>query len=51
MTLGRLTFAFISFVYVLLAIPLEERALLERHGASYRHYQSRVRWRLLPGMY
>jgi protein-S-isoprenylcysteine O-methyltransferase Ste14 len=51
MTLGRLTFAFISFVYLLVAIPLEERALVARHGESYRRYQSRVRWRLLPGMY
>lgn len=51
MTLGRLTFAFISFVYLLVAIPFEERALVQRHGASYRRYQSRVRWRLLPGMY
>ena len=51
MTLGRLTFAFISFVYLLVAIPFEERALVQRHGASYRRYQSRVRWRLFPGMY
>ncbi len=51
MTLGRLTFAFISFVYLLVAVPLEERALLARHGDSYRRYQSRVRWRMLPGMY
>lgn len=35
-TLGRLTFAFISFVYLLVAVPLEERALLARHGDSYR---------------
>lgn len=51
MTLGRLTFAFISFVYLVVAVPLEERALLRRHGESYRQYQSRVRWRMLPGMY
>lgn len=51
MTVGRLSFSLISFVYLLVAIPLEERALVARHGATYRKYQSRVRWRLLPGMY
>jgi protein-S-isoprenylcysteine O-methyltransferase Ste14 len=48
---GRLTFAVVSTLYLLLAIPFEERSLRERFGESYRHYTHHVRWRVLPGVY
>lgn len=51
MTSGRLTFAAVSSAYLLLAIPWEERGLIEHHGASYQRYRDRVRWRVLPGIY
>jgi methanethiol S-methyltransferase len=51
MTMTRLVFAVVSCVYVLIAIPFEERSLLRSAGDAYRHYMSRVRWKLLPGVY
>jgi protein-S-isoprenylcysteine O-methyltransferase Ste14 len=51
MTGGRLTFAAISTAYLVLAIPWEERSLIERYGAFYQRYRDKVRWRLLPGIY
>lgn len=51
MTGGRLTFAAISSLYLLLAIPWEERSLIEQYGDAYRRYVQRVRWKLLPGIY
>jgi protein-S-isoprenylcysteine O-methyltransferase Ste14 len=51
MTSGRLTFAAISSAYLVLAIPWEERSLLERYGAFYQHYCDKVRWRIVPGVY
>jgi methanethiol S-methyltransferase len=44
----RLTFAVVSSLYLVLAIPFEERALVDLSGGRYRTYQERVRWRLLP---
>lgn len=51
MTLTRLEFAAISALYLLLAIPLEERTLLASAGDAYRRYLQQVRWRLVPGIY
>jgi protein-S-isoprenylcysteine O-methyltransferase Ste14 len=47
MTVGHLLFAVGLTVYVLVAVPLEERDLLEQFGDRYRDYQKRVR-ALLP---
>lgn len=47
MTLGHLVFAAGLTVYVLVAIPFEERDLVEDFGDRYRDYQRRVR-ALLP---
>lgn len=51
MTMTRLTFAVLSTVYLAIAIPFEERALIGVFGAQYRAYQRRVRWRMIPGVY
>ena len=48
MTGTRLTFAIVSSVYLLIAIPFEERSLVTAFGPTYRDYQQRVRWRVLP---
>lgn len=51
MTATRFTFAAISTLYLALAIPLEERALLETFGPAYEDYRRRVRSRMIPGLY
>lgn len=51
MTSSRLLFAAISVAYLAVAIPFEERSLVESFGEPYRAYQRQVRWRMLPGIY
>jgi methanethiol S-methyltransferase len=51
MTGTRLSFAVLSTAYLAIAIPLEERSLVETFGAEYRAYQQRVRSRMVPGIY
>ena len=51
MTGTRLAFAVISSAYLVVAIPFEERSLVETFGDDYRHYQQQVRWRLVPGVW
>jgi protein-S-isoprenylcysteine O-methyltransferase Ste14 len=51
MTGGRLLFAGISTLYLIVAIPFEERGLQAEFGQAYRDYQRRVRWRLVPGVW
>ena len=51
MTATRFTFAVISTLYIALAIPLEERTLVQVFGQDYREYQRKVRWRMIPGIY
>jgi protein-S-isoprenylcysteine O-methyltransferase Ste14 len=48
MTGTRLVFAAASTLYLIVAIPFEERDLRRALGADYAAYQRRVRWRLLP---
>lgn len=50
MTGTRGLFALVSCVYLVVAIPLEERTLL-RSDPAYADYQRQVRWRLLPFLY
>lgn len=51
MTSTRATFAIVSVLYLVIAIPFEERSLVESVGEPYRRYQHTVRWRMLPGVY
>jgi protein-S-isoprenylcysteine O-methyltransferase Ste14 len=47
----RFTFAAISTIYLLVAIPWEERDLRRQFGSAYVEYSRKVPWRLLPGIY
>ena len=47
----RLVFAVTSTVYLLVAIPYEERDLQKTFGAAYDRYAKSVRWRIVPGIY
>lgn len=51
MTSTRLAFAVISVVYLVMAIPYEERSLIDNFGNPYMAYRRQVRWRMLPGVY
>ena len=48
MTGDRLLFAVVSSVYLLVAMPFEETALLHQFGQRYLEYRQAVRWRLIP---
>jgi methanethiol S-methyltransferase len=51
MTMTRFVFAMTSSIYLLIAIPLEERSLRISSGGSYEAYMREVRWKLLPGVF
>ena len=51
MTSTRLLFAVVSVAYLVIAIPFEERSLVESFGEPYRAYRRQVRWRMVPGVY
>lgn len=51
MTGTRAAFAILSTVYLMIAIPFEERGLIDTFGAEYVAYRQRVRWRMVPGLY
>jgi len=48
MTTSRLLFAVVSTLYLLAAIPFEERSLLEAFPEKYGAYQRQMKWRLIP---
>jgi protein-S-isoprenylcysteine O-methyltransferase Ste14 len=51
MTGDRLVFAVISAIYLVVAMPIEERALRTEFGETYVRYEKHVRWRVLPYIY
>jgi methanethiol S-methyltransferase len=51
MTGDRLTFAAISMLYLIIAVPYEEQSLVRAFGEEYTRYMQRVRWRILPYVY
>jgi protein-S-isoprenylcysteine O-methyltransferase Ste14 len=51
MTGDRALFAGISTLYLVLAVPYEERALVAAFGDEYRRYQRRIRWKIVPYVY
>jgi protein-S-isoprenylcysteine O-methyltransferase Ste14 len=51
MTGTRFVFACVSTLYIVIAIPFEERSLVSSFGDAYVAYQRQVRWRLVPGVY
>lgn len=51
MTMSQLLFAVVSTIYLVIAIPLEERSLTDAFGDQYRGYQKQMQWRLFPGLW
>jgi protein-S-isoprenylcysteine O-methyltransferase Ste14 len=51
MTGDRLAFAAITTLYLLVAIPWEERSLVGSFGEEYVRYMRQVRWRIIPFIY
>jgi len=51
MTRDRLTFAVVTTLYLVLAIPFEERSLRRSFGDDYVRYMRDVRWRMIPFIY
>jgi protein-S-isoprenylcysteine O-methyltransferase Ste14 len=51
MTMTRFVFALTSSVYLLIAIPLEERSLRLSSSGAYDRYMREVRWKLLPRIF
>ena len=50
MTMTRVVFAGISSLYILIAIPLEERTI-RAHAPAYDDYMRKVPRKLIPGLY
>ena len=51
MTMTRLVFAVVSCAYLIVAIPLEERSMINAAAGAYERYRRQVPWRLLPRVY
>jgi methanethiol S-methyltransferase len=51
MTAGRLVFAITSSLYLVIAIPWEERSLEQEFPREYPTYRQLVRWRVVPYVY
>ena len=51
MTADRFAFAAISSIYLLVAVPWEERSLRQSFGNAYADYARSVRWRVIPYVY
>jgi len=51
LTGDRLAFAVLTSIYLVVAVPLEERSLRRSFGDEYARYQRVVRWRIIPFLY
>lgn len=51
LTGDRLAFAVLTTLYLMVAVPWEERSLAGTFGEEYARYSARVRWRMLPYLY
>jgi protein-S-isoprenylcysteine O-methyltransferase Ste14 len=51
MTMTRFVFAVVSCVYILLAIPFEERSIRRSSHGAYDRYMQKVPSKLMPGLY
>lgn len=51
MTGDRLLFALITTLYLIAAIPWEERSLEDAFGDAYTRYKREVRWKMVPFVY
>jgi hypothetical protein len=51
MTMTRFVFAVVSCLYILVAIPFEERSLRRTTQGAYDRYMDRVPRKLIPGVY
>ena len=51
MTMTRFVFAVTSSLYLLIAIPFEERSLRSSSAGAYEQYMKQVRWKLLPHVF
>jgi len=51
MTATRFAFALTSSVYLVIAIPFEERSLRRSSSGAYDRYMREVRWKLLPHVF
>ncbi len=51
MTMTRFVFAVVSCVYLLVAIPFEERSLRRSTNGAYDRYMQQVPRKLVPGLY
>ena len=51
MTVDRAVWALVSTLYLIIAMPWEERSLSAAAGPAYSAYCRRVRWRMVPGVY
>jgi methanethiol S-methyltransferase len=51
LTGDRLVFAVLTSIYLVVAVPFEERSLRRSFGDEYARYQRAVRWRIIPFLY
>jgi methanethiol S-methyltransferase len=51
LTGDRLAFAVLTSLYLVIAVPLEERSLRKAFGVDYARYAAQVPWRVIPFIY
>lgn len=51
LTGDRLTFAVLTSLYLVIAVPWEERSLVREFGDAYTRYTAEVPWRVIPYVY